>query len=84
VSNASRHSLKIANFRVITKYVRRPHNDTEFKEYQAAIGKYAQSCIDLSTPKGIVSHIGTAETVQDWNSLRDALDYQQFHFLAWS
>jgi hypothetical protein len=59
-------------------------DQTEFTVYQAAVGKFAQSCIDLSIPKGIVAHVGTAETVQDWNSLREALGYDQMHFLALS
>ena len=56
----------------------------EFTAYQAAANAYAQSCIDLSVPKGIVAHVSTAETIQDWNSLRDALGYEKLHFLAWS
>jgi len=59
-----------------------PANETEFKASQAAISTYAQSCIDLSTPKGIVAHVGTAETVEDWNNLREALSYEKLHFLS--
>ena len=61
-----------------------PASEVEFAAYQAAANTYAQSCIDLSVPKGIVAHVGTAETVQDWNSLRDALGYEKLHFLSWS
>ncbi|KDQ19583.1 hypothetical protein BOTBODRAFT_443477 [Botryobasidium botryosum FD-172 SS1] len=59
-----------------------PTNEAEFEAYQAPVRAYAQSCIDQSTPKGIVAHIGTAETVQDWDSLREALCYDKMHFLG--
>ncbi|KIM77254.1 hypothetical protein PILCRDRAFT_12233 [Piloderma croceum F 1598] len=56
-----------------------PASESEFKALQTAVGMYAQSCIDLSTPNGIVSHVGTSETVQDWESLRQALGYEKLH-----
>ena len=64
------------------QYIHSPANETDFKAYRAAVSTYAQSCIDLSTPKGITAHIGTADTVQDWNSLREALGYKRLHFLS--
>jgi hypothetical protein len=40
---------------------------------------YAQTCIDLSTPPGIVQYIGTREVVQDWDRVRAALGYDTMH-----
>ena len=57
-------------------------DQTEYTVYQTAVHKFTQSCINLSIPKGIVAHVGTAETVQDWNSLQEALGYDQMHFLT--
>lgn len=45
---------------------------------------FAQSCIDGSTPKDIVAHIGTNETVQDWDSLRQALGHEKMDMLGYS
>ncbi|KDQ19580.1 hypothetical protein BOTBODRAFT_28154 [Botryobasidium botryosum FD-172 SS1] len=59
-----------------------PANEAEFEAYQAPVRAYAQSCIDQSTPKGIVAHVSTVETVQDWNSLREALGYDNMHFFG--
>jgi hypothetical protein len=72
----------ISDGNLIKQYNCSPSNEASFKSYQATVATYAQSCIDNSTPKGIVAHIGTHETVQDWNSLREALGYEWFHFLA--
>ncbi|KAF7976114.1 hypothetical protein HWV62_7549 [Athelia sp. TMB] len=59
-----------------------PSTKEEFTSYQAITSTYAQSCIDGSTPPGIVEFIGTAETVQDWNSLRIALGYEKMSYLG--
>ncbi|KDQ19584.1 hypothetical protein BOTBODRAFT_443473 [Botryobasidium botryosum FD-172 SS1] len=61
-----------------------PTNEAEFEAYQAPVKTYAQSCIDHSTPQGIVAHVGTAETAQDWDSLREALGYDKMHFIGLS
>lgn len=62
----------------------RPSTEEEFIAYQAIIATYARSCIDRSTPKGIVAHIGTDETVQDWDNLRHALGYEKMNLLGYS
>jgi len=67
---------------LIVQYIYSPANEADFKAYQAAVSTYAQSCVDLSTPKGILTHVSTDDTVQDWDSLREALGYEWFHFLS--
>ncbi|KDQ19582.1 hypothetical protein BOTBODRAFT_170657 [Botryobasidium botryosum FD-172 SS1] len=59
-----------------------PSNEAEFEAYQAPVRTFAQSCIDQSTPKGIVNNLGTVETARDWDSLRAALSYDKMHFLG--
>ncbi|KAJ7157984.1 hypothetical protein C8R43DRAFT_882882 [Mycena crocata] len=56
-----------------------PSTESELDAFQAAVGTYAQSCIASSTPPGIVQHIGTRETVQDWDRVRAALGYDIMH-----
>jgi hypothetical protein len=80
VSDASR----IRVYGQVVKNVGSPKNQTEFAALQAAVNTYAQSCVDLSTPEGIVAHVGTTDTVQDWNSLQKALGYPKTHFLSLS
>lgn len=43
---------------------------------------YAQSCVEKSTPEGIVAHLNVAQTVQDWNMVREALGYEKMNFLG--
>lgn len=38
--------------------------------------------IDLSTPPGIIEHVGTTENVQDYESIRQALGYEKINFLG--
>lgn len=45
---------------------------------------YAQSCIARSTPSGVVAHISTAYTVEDWNSVRVALGYEKMSYIGLS
>lgn len=59
-----------------------PSSEEEFASYQALANRYAQSCMESSTPPGILAHIGTAETIQDWDSLREALGYDTMDFLT--
>ncbi|KAJ7692912.1 hypothetical protein B0H17DRAFT_933686 [Mycena rosella] len=56
-----------------------PSTESELKAFQAAVGVYAQSCIDSSTPAGIVQHLSSDETVQDWDRVRAALGYDIMH-----
>lgn len=60
----------------------RPSTEEEFASYQALAARYAQSCMDMSTPPGILAHVGTADTIQDWNSVREALGYDTLNFLG--
>jgi hypothetical protein len=66
------------------EYIRSPSSQAEFTAYQAFATAYAESCIKFSVPKGIVAHVSTRETVQDWNSLRRALGYDKMHFMSYS
>lgn len=54
-----------------------PTTQSEFDAYQNSVKAYAQSCIDLSTPPGIIGHLGTTETVEDWEIIRKALGYDK-------
>ncbi|KAJ7221372.1 Alpha/Beta hydrolase protein [Mycena pura] len=59
-----------------------PSTQSEFDQYQAATGKFIQSCVDNSSPPGIVQHVGTAELIQDYDAIRAALGYAQLHFVG--
>ncbi|KAK3071027.1 hypothetical protein LTR53_009423 [Teratosphaeriaceae sp. CCFEE 6253] len=41
-----------------------------------------QSWANLSSPPGILDHMGTREVVQDYDSIRSALGYDKIHFLG--
>ncbi|KAJ7121509.1 hypothetical protein C8R44DRAFT_786373 [Mycena epipterygia] len=56
-----------------------PSTESQFDAFQTAVRTYAQTCIDLSTPPGIVQLIGTSEVVQDWDRVRAALGYDTMH-----
>lgn len=56
-----------------------PSTESEFDAFQASVRTYAQTCIDRSTPPGIVQLIGTSEVVQDWDRVRAALGYDTMH-----
>ena len=36
--------------------------------------------MESGTPKGLVAHMGTSETVDDWNTLRKALGYNTMNY----
>jgi hypothetical protein len=61
-----------------------PSTEAEFTAYQKMAGTFAQSCIDQSTPKGIVAHMSAADTAEDWDSLRTALGYDKMDLLGYS
>jgi pimeloyl-ACP methyl ester carboxylesterase len=41
-----------------------------------------ESWVHLSTPPGIIDHVGTREVVQDYDMIREALGYDKIHFLG--
>lgn len=41
-----------------------------------------QSWIDLSSPPGIIEHVGTREVVQDYEMVRRALGYDKVNFVG--
>ncbi|KAF7969924.1 hypothetical protein HWV62_25526 [Athelia sp. TMB] len=59
-----------------------PSTKEEFASYQGLMSTFAKSCIEGSTPPGIVEFIGSAEMIQDWNSLRVALGYKKMSHLG--
>lgn len=69
---------------MLTLIINSPANETAFVEMQAFAGTFAQSCLELSSPKGLIAHMTTPNNVQDWNSVREALGYEEMNFLAWS
>ncbi|CAK5263891.1 unnamed protein product [Mycena citricolor] len=59
-----------------------PSNQTEFDDYQGAVSKFIDSCVQNSSPAGIVQHVGTAEVIQDWDAIRASLGYDVVHFVG--
>ncbi|KAF7295890.1 hypothetical protein HMN09_01132700 [Mycena chlorophos] len=59
-----------------------PSTQAEFNEYQTAVGNFIQSCVDNTSPPGIVQHVGTVEVIQDYDAIRAALGYEQMHFVG--
>ncbi|KZP17745.1 alpha/beta-hydrolase [Athelia psychrophila] len=61
-----------------------PSTAAELKSYQNMAATFANSCNALSTPAGILAHVGTADVVKDWDSLRAALGYKTVNYLGYS
>ncbi|KAI1617240.1 hypothetical protein EDD36DRAFT_484980 [Exophiala viscosa] len=61
-----------------------PTNQSGFDAFRQASKAVFQSFVNSSTPPGIVQHVGTRESVQDFESLRVALGYDKIHFLGCS
>lgn len=59
-----------------------PKNSSAFEHYQTLIRGVAESCVELSSPAGILGHLGTQEVVQDWNTLRAALGYEKMNYIG--
>ncbi|KAK5118743.1 hypothetical protein LTR85_007949 [Meristemomyces frigidus] len=59
-----------------------PSSEREYDAYQQAAKVMFQSWTDLSAPAGIIEHVGTRETVQDYDRVRIALGYEKIHFLG--
>ncbi|KAJ7605186.1 hypothetical protein FB45DRAFT_1149088 [Roridomyces roridus] len=56
-----------------------PASEAELTAFQTPVRAFAQSCIDLSTPPGIVQFVSTNEVIQDWDQVRAALGYDVMH-----
>ncbi|KAF7308005.1 hypothetical protein MKEN_01162200 [Mycena kentingensis (nom. inval.)] len=56
-----------------------PEQEDEYDDFKAHVVSYAQSCAEQSTPAGILEHLGTYETVRDWDTIRAALGYDTLH-----
>ncbi|TKA75526.1 hypothetical protein B0A55_03525 [Friedmanniomyces simplex] len=63
-------------------YYPAPNNRSEFDTYLATATTMWQSWANLSTPVGILDHVGTREVVQDYDGIRAALGYGKVHFLG--
>lgn len=59
-----------------------PTNAAEYHTFEANAARMFRSWEQLSSPPGIIKHVGTAEVVQDFESIRNALGYETIHFLA--
>ncbi|KAK3070243.1 hypothetical protein LTR53_010784 [Teratosphaeriaceae sp. CCFEE 6253] len=59
-----------------------PANRWDFDAYLAAATTMWQSWANLSSPAGILDHMGTPEVVQDYDSIRSALGHDKIHFLG--
>ncbi|ORX34187.1 hypothetical protein BD324DRAFT_664686 [Kockovaella imperatae] len=58
-----------------------PTTEGEFQLLQEAANQYATSCNDQSKP-GLIETMSTNVNIQDWNSVRQALGYDEMNFLA--
>ncbi|KIY65828.1 alpha/beta-hydrolase [Cylindrobasidium torrendii FP15055 ss-10] len=56
-----------------------PETEEEYESFKTQVGTYAQSCIDQSSPPGIVQHLSTADVIHDWDLVRQALGYTTIH-----
>lgn len=63
-------------------YLISPRTQEDFDALQAGVKSFAQSCIDLTSPPGIVAHVGTQDAVDDWESIRLALGYDKVNLLG--
>ncbi|KAK5186997.1 hypothetical protein LTR44_001004 [Exophiala sp. CCFEE 6388] len=61
-----------------------PTNQSGFDTFHEVSKHVFQSFVNSSTPPGIIQHVGTRESVQDFESLRVAVGYDEIHFLGCS
>ncbi|KAK5699834.1 hypothetical protein LTR97_005965 [Elasticomyces elasticus] len=59
-----------------------PSDRSAFDAYLSAASTMWQSWLDMSTPAGILDHVGTREVVQDYDLIRGALGYKRINFLG--
>lgn len=59
-----------------------PTTQEEYDSFQNASAAVVQSWVDSSSPPGIIAHVGTRETVQDYEMVRRALGYDKINFLG--
>jgi hypothetical protein len=57
-----------------------PTSQEEYDAYRAAMSNFLAVCTKDSTPAGIMKHVGTVEVIQDWDTVRAALGYEEIHF----
>ncbi|KEF62526.1 uncharacterized protein A1O9_00499 [Exophiala aquamarina CBS 119918] len=80
----SSNPLDVSLDTVIPLFGPYPASQDEFDDRKAVSAAAIQSWIDSSSPPGIIQHIGTREVVQDFNQIREALRYEQIHYLGGS
>ena len=61
-----------------------PSDEQEYNASQQASAEMFQSWFNLSSPPGIIHHVGTREVVQDYDAIRAALGYDKVHFMGGS
>ena len=49
---------------------------------KAIAANATNSWIEMSSPPGIIQHVGTREVVQDYEMVRKALGYEKINFLG--
>ncbi|KAK5686207.1 hypothetical protein LTS10_002323 [Elasticomyces elasticus] len=59
-----------------------PSDRSAFDAYLSAASTMWQSWLNMSTPAGILNHVGTREVVQDYDLIRGALGYKRINFLG--
>ncbi|KAK4912002.1 hypothetical protein LTR49_019472 [Elasticomyces elasticus] len=59
-----------------------PSDRSAFDAYLSAASTMWQSWLNMSTPAGILDHVGTREVVQDYDLIRGALGYKRINFLG--
>ncbi|PMD32000.1 hypothetical protein L207DRAFT_441349 [Hyaloscypha variabilis F] len=59
-----------------------PTNQTAYDTIKAASATAVKSWVELSSPPGIIEHVGTREVVQDYEMIRRALGYEKISFLG--
>ncbi|KAJ7460970.1 Alpha/Beta hydrolase protein [Mycena galericulata] len=57
-----------------------PTSEDEYTAYQASMTNFIQSCVNNSSPAGIVQFVSTNDFIQDMDSVRAALGYETVHF----
>ncbi|KAJ9615006.1 hypothetical protein H2200_001080 [Cladophialophora chaetospira] len=59
-----------------------PTTQAEFDNFKNLSASAVQSFIQLSTPPGILQHVGTREIVQDYEIIRRSLGYEKINFVG--
>ncbi|KIW91189.1 uncharacterized protein Z519_08084 [Cladophialophora bantiana CBS 173.52] len=78
----SSNPLNVSLDKVLPLFAPYPTSQAEFENVREIAAAAIQSWVDSNLPHGIIGHVGTREVVQDYNQIRQALGYDQVHFLG--